>query len=145
MMYRVYYSNGVTYDSSADNRPAARDVQVIVQDHDIVGKHTQSGYDVYCWRSEQRRWVGMDDMGLFDYLLAQDWYRHDAGRHYLLLAGEWTLMKDKFHLYKELMNTGQVLFGRTLTTPEFNAVMTQAVKDMGEAKTGWLRDERRPD
>jgi hypothetical protein len=108
MMYRVYYSNGVVYDSEDGGAPHPRDVQVIVQDHPDVGWHTQSGYDYYVKRD---RWIGVDLFGLYDWLL----------------------------------DSGKVLFGRTVTRKEFDRVMTRAVKDMGEAKTGWLRDERQPD
>jgi hypothetical protein len=109
MMYRVYYSNGVTYDSKAGGTPCPRDVQVVVQNHPDIGWHTQSGHDYYVRRGG--RWVGVDLFGLYDWLL----------------------------------DSGMVLFGRTVTTQEFNKTMAQAVEDLGEAKRGWLRDERRPD
>lgn len=108
MMYRVYYSNGETFDSAYGGAPSPRDVQVIVQEHPDVGWHTQSRYDYYIWRDG--RWVGVDLFGLFDWLL----------------------------------DSGSVLFGRTVTRKVFDSVMRQALKDLGEAKTGWLRDERRP-
>ena len=107
-MFKVYYSNGVTYNSADGGAPLPRDVQVIVQEHPDVGWHTQSGYDYYVKRD---RWVGVDLFGLYDWLL----------------------------------DSGLVLFGRTVTRKEFDRVMTRAVQDLGEAKTGWLRDERRPD
>ena len=106
MNYKIFYGDGSIHEG--DN-PPARDVQVIVQEHPDIGWHTQSGYDFYVWREEQGRWVGVDDFGLYDFLL----------------------------------DTGLVLFGRTLTTPEFNEVMKRAVEELGAAKTGWLKDEKR--
>jgi hypothetical protein len=67
-----------------------------------------------------------------------------SGYDYYIKRDRWVGV-DLFGLYDWLLDTGLVLFGRTLTTAEFNKVMTRAVKDMGEAKTGWLRDERQPD
>ena len=105
-MSLVYYSDGTVYTG---DKPPARDIQVIVQEHPDVGWHTQSGYDYYVWRAG--RWVGVDLFGLYDFLL----------------------------------DTGLVLFGRTITRKEFDRVMKVAVEDLGKAKLGWLPDERRPD
>ena len=63
-MTKIYYSDGTVYEG---DKPPARDVQVIVQEHPDVGWHTQSGYDYYIWRGG--RYVGVDLFGLYDWLL----------------------------------------------------------------------------
>jgi hypothetical protein len=107
--FRVYYGDGMVYDSATGGKPAARNVQVIVQEHPDVGWHTQSKKDYYIWRDG--RYVGVDLFGVFDWLL----------------------------------DRGDILFGRTLTQKQFDAIMKKAIADLGEAKTGWMRDEVMPD
>lgn len=51
---------------------------------------------------------------------------------------------DLFGLFDWLQEQGDVLFGRTMTTRKFNEVMKIALKDLGEKKTGWKRNERKP-
>ncbi len=91
--------------------PPIRDAQIIVQpDEDFVW-HTQSGYNHYVWREEQHRFVGVDNEGLWDYLL----------------------------------DTGLVIFGRTVTQKDFDKAMTLALEIMGNEKKIWKRDEKRLD
>jgi hypothetical protein len=75
---------------------------------------------------------------------AVGWHTQSGHDFYVWRGGRWVGVDD-FGLYDFLLDTGLVLFGRTMTTPEFQQVMTRAVADMGQAKTGWLRDERQPE
>ena len=104
MKYKIFYGDGSVHEG---DKPPARDVQVIVQEHPDIGWHTQSGYDYYVCRDG--RYVGVDLFGLYDFLL----------------------------------DRGDVLFGRTTTQKEFDVVMKRAVEELGKAKTGWLKDEKR--
>jgi hypothetical protein len=72
------------------------------------------------------------------------WHTQSGHDFYVWRGGRWVGVDD-FGLYDFLLDTGLVLFGRTMITAEFQEVMTRAIADMGQEKTGWLRDERRPD
>jgi hypothetical protein len=141
-MYAIHYSDKVEYYEVGD-RPHPLDVQVIVQEHPAVGWHTQSGSDFYIW--DDGRWVGVFDFGLFQYLDLQGRLRPSNGNKYnVLVNGEWQeLNSGAFYFW--LKESGCVLFGRTLTQAEFNVVMASALANLGDAKTGWLRNERRLD
>lgn len=106
--WRIYYSDGTTYDQGQGGAVPARDVQVIVQKSQEVGWHTRAGDDYYVQKGDE--WVGVDIFGLFDYLL----------------------------------DTGLVLFGRTVTNKEFQEVIKRALADREFGlKTGYLPKERR--
>jgi hypothetical protein len=100
-MWKVFYGDGSTCDEC--ERPPARGVQVIVQDHPRVGVELVSSADYYV--KEDGHWRGVDIFGLFDYLI----------------------------------ESGIVLFGRTVTQAEYNAAMAAAM----EHKAGWLPRERK--
>jgi hypothetical protein len=74
--YRIYYSDGTTYDGTVETVPQAppTGVQVIVQ-FDDYSEHwyMQSGSDNYIWRDG--RWVGVDDTGRTVYLVTPGWKR----------------------------------------------------------------------
>jgi hypothetical protein len=112
MTYRIYYSDGSVFEGEPGDTPPARGVQVIVQEQEQIGWHTQAKCPWYVWREEQGRWVGIETHdGLWDFLL----------------------------------DTGLVLFGRTMIGQDFYDIMNKAVKDLGEEKTGWFDDEERLD
>lgn len=139
-MTKVYYGDGTIHDG---DEPKPLDVQVIVQEHPDVGWHTQSGSDFYVW--DDGRWVGVFDFGLFQYLELKGLLKPSAGNKYVVLDnGEWT-EKNSGAFYFWLKETGTILFGRTLTQAKFNKIMRRALKDLGDEKTGWLRDERQLD
>ena len=65
--WRIFYGDGSTF-SNNDGAPGdapAWDVQVIVQVDPITGRYNQTGDNYYVWRG---RWVGVDQVGLIDYL-----------------------------------------------------------------------------
>lgn len=71
LRWRIYYGDGGTY-SNEDGGPEAapaRNVQIIVQADEMVGRYYQSCSDHYVWEYERERWRGCDAFGLFDYLL----------------------------------------------------------------------------
>lgn len=74
--------------------------------------------------------IGWHTQSGYDYYV----WREDQGR--------WVGV-DLFGLFDFLLDTGLVLFGRTVTTDQFNKIMKGAVEDLGSAKSGWLRQERR--
>jgi hypothetical protein len=58
--------------------------------------------------------------------------------------GRWVGV-DLFGLYDFLLDTGLVMFGRTVTQKEFDEVMRHAMDDLRGLKTGWLKSEKKPD
>ena len=63
-MYRIYYSDGTTYEGS---NPPPRDVQIILQKNEEGEWHLRSGGDYYILRDGI--WIEVDIFGLFDYLM----------------------------------------------------------------------------
>lgn len=72
------------------------------------------------------------------------WHTQSGYDYYVWRDGRWVGV-DIFGLYDFLLDIGLVLFGRTLTQSEFNDVMKRALEDLGEAKNGWTRDEKKLD
>ena len=93
MLWRIYYGDGTTFDSTqgADNAPALN-VQAIVQRDPSphgVGRFVIHGggqrpnrapIDYYCYDSEQGIWQGCDFFGLWDYLARPGWKKVLFGR-----------------------------------------------------------------
>ena len=139
MSFVIYYSGEKTVEADAPSGDIlARDIQVILQDDPKRGPYFQSNSDYYVWRKDH--WQGVDEFGLYDYLLDTGWYRHENGRHCVLINGEWKARKDKFHLFEYLMTTGLVLFGRTISNEEYQAIFQQAKVN----KRTWRPWERKP-
>lgn len=69
----VYYTDGRTIqdDQCCPESLPKRDVQAIVQQHDSAGWHCLSGNDFYVWRDD--RWWGVDQFGMYDYLIGPGW------------------------------------------------------------------------
>jgi hypothetical protein len=66
--WRIYYSDGSTFDSSQgspDDAPAW-DIQVIAERDGQVGRRLLSKADYYFYLDGC--WIGVDDIGLVDYL-----------------------------------------------------------------------------
>lgn len=72
------------------------------------------------------------------------WHTQSGYDYYVWRDGRYVGV-DLFGLYDWLLDSGGVLFGRTLTQREFSQVMARALDDLGKAKTGWTGDERRID
>ena len=141
LKWRIYYGDGSTWES-LDGKPPIRDVQVIVQSHPDVGWHTMCKYDYYVWWNE--RWQGVDEIGLYDLLDELGLLKAVISTTYIVMVdGEWQNVSSP-GFYAWLKELGTVLLGRTMTTRQFNNVMKRAVADLGKLKTGWLRDEERP-
>jgi hypothetical protein len=58
--------------------------------------------------------------------------------YYVLEGGQWRGV-DVFGLFDFLMDTGIVLFGRTIGREEYQAIIREAL----QAKSTWLPDERK--
>ncbi len=56
------------------------------------------------------------------------WHIRAGGDYYVLRGQEW-IEVDIFGLFDYLMDTGLVLFGRTIANRQFAQVMAQAMKD----------------
>ena len=72
------------------------------------------------------------------------WHTQSGYDYYVWRDGRYVGV-DLFGLYDWLLDWGGVLFGRTTTQKEFNEVMKRALAALGEAKAGWLKDEKRLD
>jgi len=80
MFWRVYYGDGTTFsneDGFVYNVPT-RNVQVIVQHSKEHGIELISSTDYYIWNNN--RWYGVDQFGLYDYLIDPGWKRVLFGR-----------------------------------------------------------------
>lgn len=141
----IVYDDLTVYDSDCGKPPKAWGVEVIVQSHEKVGWHTQTKYDFYIVRDN--RWVGVDRAGLMDHVQEElGVARFNIGTtHQVLLENEW-IEVDEFGFYKWLSSIGICLFGRTLTTRDFEEAMRVAlsIRKVQIEKVGWLRDEERP-
>lgn len=62
-----------------------------------------------------------------------------SGDYYVLRDGRW-IPVDIFGLFDYLMDTGLVLFGRTISNKEYQAIYQKAKAK----KAGWLPRERKP-
>ena len=117
MNWKIYYGDGTTF-SDQDGTPfiaPARDVQVIVMNDKNHAWRTQAGNDYYVWddRGDGARWWGVDQFGMYDYLI-------DPG-------------------YK------RVLFGRTVTSNQFDNIFRLASNDPDfPKKTAFANRERKP-
>lgn len=59
--------------------------------------------------------------------------------YYVKIDGVWVGV-DIFGLFDYLLDSGKVLFGRMMSTKEYQALLNEAIKD----KELWLNRERRP-
>jgi len=72
-------------------------------------------------------------------------YRFEREEHHYVWKDAWFAV-DNFGLYDYLIEPGFkiVLFGRTLSTPEYRKVLNKAMNDdYLPPKSAWLRQERR--
>lgn len=76
-MWRVYYSDGSTYNGDPENAPGVG-IVVIVQDDPDVGRMLMCKWDYYCWHDGQ--WWGHDLIGTVDCLAQPGFNRVLVGR-----------------------------------------------------------------
>ena len=143
-MFYIVYGDYTVYEGRPGDRPPPRDVQVIVQPHPDVGWHTQSGYDHYIWLP-QKRWLGVDKLGLNDYLEERGLIRPAVNNRTTVLYHDvWTEVSDA-GFYQWLKESGIVLLGRTMPTlSDFDKAMAIALGLLNGQKVAWLADERQP-
>ena len=77
MSFRIYYSDGSTFDGPVEDAPGLG-VVVIVQDDPDVGRMVMSRWDHFCWHDGQ--WWGHDHTGLMDCLALPGFNRVLHGR-----------------------------------------------------------------
>lgn len=71
MQWKIYYGDGSTY-SDLDGPPELapkRDVQAIPHTSGLTGHRVERTNDYYVWTPERGGWRGVDQFGLFDYLI----------------------------------------------------------------------------
>lgn len=81
MYYRIYYGDGSIFEAPGDGGPEitpARNVQVIIQIDVETGPYFQTSTHYYVWWDE--RWLGVDEHGLYDYMIEPGWKRVLYGR-----------------------------------------------------------------
>lgn len=108
-MWKIYYSDDTSitsYDATPYSLKKRNGIQVIVQDtHPEVGWHTVCGDHFYVWdnRGSGFSWWGVDNFGLYDYLL-------QSGHKYVLFGEsiDNTKFREIFNRAKEDME----LFGK---------------------------------
>ena len=89
MKCSIYYGNGTIVkdeDCLPENVPK-RDVQVVLVESERVGRRVERMSDFYIWTPERGGWRGVDNFGLFDYLI-------DPGEKIVLFGR--TLSTDDF-------------------------------------------------
>lgn len=75
--FRVYYSDGTTFDGPVEDAPG-QGVIVVAQENPDVGRELLHAKDYYVWDEDQ--WNGVDTYGLYDYLAQLGWRKVLAGR-----------------------------------------------------------------
>jgi hypothetical protein len=77
MKWKIYYDNGTAFSNRDGNvvDAPARGVQVIVQVDKYHGWYTETAYDYYIWddRGEGHKWIGVDFVGVIDYIIEPGW------------------------------------------------------------------------
>jgi len=114
MKWKIYYGDDSTF-SDQDGTPwiaPARDVQVIVMTSKDHGWRTQAGSDYYVWddRGNGARWWGVDQFGMYDYLLDPGYKRVLFGR---------TVTSDRF----------SEIYSRASVDPDFPKKTSNANKE----------------
>lgn len=81
-MWRVYYSDGSTFDSTQGGPEDAPPWGFICAvGYDEAGaRYIMHGWDHYCWDVESSQWWGMDLCGLFDRLSSNLVFAYKQGR-----------------------------------------------------------------
>lgn len=114
MEWRIYYDEGLTFDSSdgePNDAPAYGVVAICTKD-DKHGRLVLNGFDFYCYHTESKEWFGCDQWGMIDKLL-----------HNLPFAS-WKM-------------------GRTVRTLEFDQIIELATNDPDfPPKSAWNKRER---
>lgn len=81
-MWRIYYDDGSTFDST-DGRPEDAPPLgfICAIGYDEGGaRYIMHGWDHYCYDRDSNQWWGMDYVGLFDRLIHNKIYAYKAGR-----------------------------------------------------------------
>lgn len=114
MKWRIYYDDGMTFDSSdgePDDAPSYGVIAICTRD-DKCGRLVINGFDFYCFQTESEEWFGCDQWGLLDKLL-----------HNLPFAS-WKM-------------------GRTVRTEMFDCILHEAINDPDfPIKSAKLKRER---
>lgn len=70
------------------------------------------------------------------------WHLQTGADYYILRGGRW-IGVDIFGLFDYLLDSGLVLFGRTIGNEEYQAIYERAKAELGP-KSSWHSWERRP-
>ena len=70
MQWKIYYSDSTYSDDEGPPELAPkRDVQAVVVKSELVGRRVERGSDFYVWAPGRGGWRGVDQFGLYDYLI----------------------------------------------------------------------------
>ena len=91
-LWRIYYGNGETFDGDMGTPSAApgRDVCVIVQPDETVGRSLLHRWDWYYWNGLTNRWWGGDVHGVLDQ------FTHDRNNQFRALKQGGMVESDTF-------------------------------------------------
>lgn len=93
MEFRIYYTNGETYDGEPFNAPPMHVALILEKDKDH-GRRIVSLCDFYVWRFG--RWFGTDQPGFYQYLMT-------PGEPKYVLFGE-MMIQDDWHAISRKAN-----------------------------------------
>lgn len=96
--WKIRYGDGSIY-SNLDGPPEQapkRNVQTITVSSGLVGRRIERENDYYIWTPENGGWRGVDQFGLYDYLI-------DPG-HKIVLFGRMLNNEEYRRLYNEAIN-----------------------------------------
>lgn len=116
LAWRIYYSDGTTFDSSMGSPSEAPGlgIAVIVQPDPDTGRVLMCKWDYYFYHQKYGQWWGADSFGIIDQLTSDR-------------AGDVVAVKA----------------GRTMHSPEYKELYNRAVSDPDFArKSGRLPEER---
>jgi len=139
--FEIYYADGSVFSSEKDEGPPpSMGVQIVVQPDEEYDVIFETGGDFYYW--QDNRWWGCDWAGIYQ-LLIDDWKvlrPTTTAIHEVLVDGEW-LTVDVIGLIKYMVDTGEILLGRTVSTTKYWEVFQIAKRN----KLTFHPDERKPE
>lgn len=145
--FRIYYSDGSTYDGDRPGDPGMniRGIQAIVQKNSVTGWHTESRGDYYIAK-EDGLWHHADFDGLFTELKKLGLIRPRIGvLHDVWAEGQGWVTVDQIGFHQWIEDLGFVLCGETIGNDRFSEIFQDALADADFGRrNGYLAGERKP-
>lgn len=95
MDWKIFYSDGTTYNGSPEFAPKTK-VQAIIVKDDLIGRRIESSVDQYIYSPERGGWRGVDKFALYEYLV-------ESG-YKIVLFGSVMIDKDFRELWDKIAN-----------------------------------------